>query len=1034
METSQNDVREQLKTPKDFALYYKEKFGCLFPLRNPDVEEDKEDDNEEIKKQKATIRKNRKRPAVDWELYQTMRPSIIQIDRWFTKNPNYNLALPTGWMTGIIAIDVDGDTAKQRIREKLEIASINLSSAFRNTMMNITGSGGRHFIFRIAEEEGEDSAEDIIENITSTVIWANDEAHSQIRIQGNGSYIVAPPSRHPNGNYYTWNEKTPEPLTRQELLEFIRLVSANPHNVKIPLKQQQQQQQSNEISSSPVGIVPSADINNTNTNAPAEIIQELYEAIRPYYIPGERNDIIFSLSGWMRKDGHFSLADCEALVTLLCQNSGFSDEDLEASLDKVRTTYQKPIEELKGRSGMHEILVSTMDMSKVSTPEFRERTDTYNKLFEIISKYANRNKPEKLLDGCVIMEHVGLESQMYMTVFCKDDFEDKATGGIRPVRVIRALQIAYDDEKIKKEVYRWGDIILNAAPIAPIKKIYDPLFELQKYEIIFEYVGAMNAIKTKVVGPYTKKELIEYLKHETNFVFREKQLENAFNQVITGFERKNMVVERTETETEGLIWSHEENRLYLSKRASYKPTPEECRAAIDVIEQVQAKFYVNRIPERPIERKRFAHFLKIGLTSVVDFARRQNGAAAPNKGKFIPRQDLAGTANVGKSYGYAGLALRLFRLPVDGSSPYIISAGSVETEARFIEQTKWTTFPVILDDIDWLSSWDKDRRAITVMPLLKNQTERTNPRDIQSVENKKRHLPSCAYIMLTHNSALIDEDGFIRRSTGHEFTAGDAKTKEEVNDYNEFFNQHGHSFGYLGDFAIWYYLNNPDVLFNDWQTIAELILIEFYRYASSNNEDKKLTPPDWLLNEVVESATSQEALAESRTISIISTLHDIALSQTWSRNRRDIALWIIKNLRKNAIGTNMDDGMISAGDMIDDTAVTATIEEKLRAIAELNLVPYIKWHPQKEMVCIGADFVHELRKRTGIDRVSLKQIESYCQQLKYDTHVRFGGSYSKPNKMLTVKVGDLAEMLSYINTNNTTTNSGEPKQTTIMMM
>jgi hypothetical protein len=297
------------------------------------------------------------------------------------------------------------------------------------------------------------------------------------------------------------------------------------------------------------------------------------------------------------------------------------------------------------------------------------------------------------------------------------------------------------------------------------------------------------------------------------------------------------------------------------------------------------------------------------------------------------------------------------------------------------------------------------------MSLVKNQTERTNPRDIQSVENKKRHLPSCAYLMFTHNSDLIKEDGFTRRSTGHEFTATDAKTAEEINAYNDWFNENGHTFGYLGDFAIWYYLNNPDILFDDGQTIAEQILIEFYRYASLvNNEAEKLEPPEWLLNEYVQSATSQEGLVETRRVSIINTLHDVVLNQPWklSTYRKDIVSWIVRNLRKDAFGKPVE----VTPDMIDEFTMSATMEEKLRAIAELNLVPYVKWHKKKEVVCIGAEFVKELKRR-DIDRVSLKQIESYCPQLKYDEHVRLGDGYSNKQKMLTITVENFAKMLTF---------------------
>ena len=243
------------------------------------------------------------------------------------------------------------------------------------------------------------------------------------------------------------------------------------------------------------------------------------------------------------------------------------------------------------------------------------------------------------------------------------------------------------------------------------------------------------------------------------------------------------------------------NRLTLSKWIRYKPTPEESRKCIKVLIQLQSNFY-KPTEKRPFERKRFAYFIKIGLISVVDFARRQCGAVESNG--FIPRQDLGGWSNSGKTIGYAGVVLRIFRLPLHGKTKYVIGAGSVETEARLLYQTKWTTMPVIIDEADFLTDWQRNDQSKRCLSIMKFATENTNPRNILTQDSKGLNLPFCAFAMLTHNSELIDEDGFIRRSTGHEFTKDDWKTDQEIKEYQSFFDDeyNGRVFGYLGDFAI----------------------------------------------------------------------------------------------------------------------------------------------------------------------------------------------------------------------------------------
>lgn len=72
-----------LKTNKDWALYYFDQGWCIIPARG-------------------------KIPAVKWEQYQTKRPTKEQVEKWWDSNPNFNIALVTGAISGVVAVDVDG--------------------------------------------------------------------------------------------------------------------------------------------------------------------------------------------------------------------------------------------------------------------------------------------------------------------------------------------------------------------------------------------------------------------------------------------------------------------------------------------------------------------------------------------------------------------------------------------------------------------------------------------------------------------------------------------------------------------------------------------------------------------------------------------------------------------------------------------------------------------------------------------------------------------------------------------------------------
>src|SRR3989338_2167890 len=78
-----NMKTEDLKTKKDCALYYYDQGWCIIPARG-------------------------KIPTVKWQEYQTKRPAREQVAKWWDENPNYNIALVTGAVSGVVVVDIDG--------------------------------------------------------------------------------------------------------------------------------------------------------------------------------------------------------------------------------------------------------------------------------------------------------------------------------------------------------------------------------------------------------------------------------------------------------------------------------------------------------------------------------------------------------------------------------------------------------------------------------------------------------------------------------------------------------------------------------------------------------------------------------------------------------------------------------------------------------------------------------------------------------------------------------------------------------------
>jgi hypothetical protein len=122
-----------------------------------------------------------KRPATRNGFYNATTDEAT-IRAWWTENPEYNIALATGAMSGVMAIDID---PRHHGDEIIDAALDDNDELPKGYLESQTGGGGRHLIFAY---NGEPS-----------VVLANG-----LEIKSDGAYIILPPSVHPDGPTYNW--------------------------------------------------------------------------------------------------------------------------------------------------------------------------------------------------------------------------------------------------------------------------------------------------------------------------------------------------------------------------------------------------------------------------------------------------------------------------------------------------------------------------------------------------------------------------------------------------------------------------------------------------------------------------------------------------------------------------------------------------------------------------------------------------------------------------------------------------------------
>jgi hypothetical protein len=146
-----------------------------------------------------------KRPLLNWQEFQTRKPTKMEVEGWFDQWPGANIAMPTGALNGVVVIDCDSDDANRRFLEVCPDASKTLSAKTPR---------GFHYYFQHEEGVRNDAGKKLGEGID---------------IRGDGGYVLVPPSVLDSGHGYHWNYlATPVQLPRKVADAIIKVLDQPP--------------------------------------------------------------------------------------------------------------------------------------------------------------------------------------------------------------------------------------------------------------------------------------------------------------------------------------------------------------------------------------------------------------------------------------------------------------------------------------------------------------------------------------------------------------------------------------------------------------------------------------------------------------------------------------------------------------------------------------------------------------------------------------------------------------------------------------
>ena len=122
------------------------------------------------------------------------KKSVGAIKAWWERWPDASIGIATGSVSNLIVIDEDLDEDKGLNGYEAVSEWERINGALPATVQCITGRGGYHLYYQY---DGTD-----IKNRAGIL--------DGVDVRGEGGYVIAPPSMHPNGTEYQWEDAPDE--------------------------------------------------------------------------------------------------------------------------------------------------------------------------------------------------------------------------------------------------------------------------------------------------------------------------------------------------------------------------------------------------------------------------------------------------------------------------------------------------------------------------------------------------------------------------------------------------------------------------------------------------------------------------------------------------------------------------------------------------------------------------------------------------------------------------------------------------------
>ncbi|KUH33993.1 hypothetical protein APY94_03725 [Thermococcus celericrescens] len=438
-----------------------------------------------------------KEAAIKWRQYQKKRPPAIKLEKWFKKSEPKNIAIICGVVSGnLIVMDFDEE---DKYYEFLNTIDEDLKNIILGTRTVITNRG-RHVYLRVDSDEK-----------TFRELFPSKRSEKwHVDFQSEGKYVVAPPSVHPSGQKYELEGEWIDikKVSIETMLKIKRVLFPED---KLPTEILKTSKNASFNKSQKKNGLTEADM------------LEIANVLAPAYKEGFRNNIVYSLSGWLAKAG-ISMEDALKVATFLAQKG--DDPDYETPefrnrLDVVTRSYEK------WRCGINVA-------GKKYLVEFLEGAlEDEEQVISIMKRLEELIGVPSTSSGMIFVDENESEGLVYYA-----DLAEKYIG-----------KGQFKDKSGSKKTFLKKGRIIEAVPTKAIRYI-DPISGTENLDIVFE--SNLSPVPLTLQG-VERRDILSVLKRN-GYIVKNRIAEDALNAILNNMILSGLVETKTEFSKMGVFW------------------------------------------------------------------------------------------------------------------------------------------------------------------------------------------------------------------------------------------------------------------------------------------------------------------------------------------------------------------------------------------------------------------------------------------------------------------------------------------------